>query len=219
MAGGARESLGSKAGHSNAGTTAPDTIPQSWSSRPGGRAAVSGKKLPVRCVQTMVLAAPACLSNRLEALDSSISGRMAFKSSVAETTGKSRTRAQPRSRYGRQRPNRCGLLARAGFHRQIQKAGTVSASHMMLSSSSIFGANKHYNKGLLPKSNGSADQSQPRPAEPRLPTSRKKPTGFRGSPRPRRRGSWQPGEKTLATAPPRMRGDQKRSGSNLSSRP
>ena len=60
----------------------------------------------------------------LRALDSSVSGLRALRSSVAETTGNSSTKAQPRKLKERMRANE-SRTGTEGF-RQIQKAGSAN---------------------------------------------------------------------------------------------
>ena len=137
MTGGARESLWLKGASSGNGVGARKTSPHMSSLRRNDRAMNSGGGAPVACVHPMDLAATDCLRQRLEKLDSSISGRIAWRSSVAETTGNSKTSAHPSTRHVRYRAKRCGQSAHAGLFRRIQSAGSARAAHRMLSKSSI----------------------------------------------------------------------------------
>jgi len=79
---------------------------------------------------------PFWLTLRFPQEDSSISARIACRSSVAETTGKSTTRAHPKAKM------HCAevILRRAWRHRESrhrQYAGTASNNHARLSSNSI----------------------------------------------------------------------------------
>jgi len=145
VAGGAREAFWPKKAGSGSGAEARKTSPHRSSPGLNERAMNSDGRLPVGCVQALDLVPTDCLSTR-EELDSSISGRMACKSSLAETTGKSKTSVHPKSRKGRQPPNRVWLLGCAGLCCHIQIAGRASANQRMLRSSSIPCPNNNYSK-------------------------------------------------------------------------
>jgi hypothetical protein len=78
----------------------------------------------------------ACRTARLLLADSSISARMACKSSVAEITGNSRTTAHPSASEHCRAVTRCAARAPAP-RRHNQQAGSTSSIHATLSSSSI----------------------------------------------------------------------------------
>jgi hypothetical protein len=82
------------------------------------------------------LSPPACLTMRFDG-DSSISGRIACRSSVADTTGNSSIRTQLRSKKGRIRSKGRRSWSRADSRSHIQTAGTAKVSQKRLSNNSI----------------------------------------------------------------------------------
>ncbi len=89
-----------------------------------------------RLTQAEVLSLPACRTVRLLMEESSISARIACRSSDAEITGNSRTSTHPRaSRHCRELSRRA---ARApASRRHSQQAGSASSIHAKFSNSSI----------------------------------------------------------------------------------
>lgn len=87
------------------------------------------------------LSPAACLTTRFDGLNSSISCRTACRSSVAETTGNSSMRTQPKTKKGRTRAKRWQFCTRTDSWRHIQRAGSANISQRRLSSNSILSAN------------------------------------------------------------------------------
>jgi hypothetical protein len=123
-----------------AGNNAPcaTTRPQTWSlkqSVAGGAKGATDGLGPINL--TGDLTAVVSLTARFEKVDSSISGRMACKSSVAETAGNNSSKAQPRISGLRREPQRSVAQNGTVLRRHIQIAGSASDSQSMLRNSSI----------------------------------------------------------------------------------
>jgi hypothetical protein len=89
------------------------------------------------CTQREPLSLLTCRRLLLEGLDSSISGRIACKSSVAETTGKSRIRMQPSASRQDRELKRAADWADPACRRHSQYAGSASISQNRLRISSM----------------------------------------------------------------------------------
>lgn len=137
-AGGARQPEGPRCIRGGNGSWRAETQPQS--SMPGR---VNG--IPSRCMAGTPkpighkedLLSAHWRTVRLHGPGSSISERMACRSSVAETTGNNNARTQARRSRGRKRPCQRFLPATAGSRNHNHIAGTASINQRMLSSSSI----------------------------------------------------------------------------------
>ena len=88
--------------------------------------------IPVRDLSTT-----ACFTTRFDGLDSSISCRIACRSSVAETTGNRSIKTQPKSTKGRIRSKCRPLWMQTDSLRHIQMAGNAKVSQRRLSNNSI----------------------------------------------------------------------------------
>src|SRR5208337_988977 len=108
--------------------SAASEIVEAGPSRAGGICALE--------FQRGLLSPPACRMLRLLSGDSSISVRMAMRSSLAEITGKSITSRQPRASRHCRELNVCSARALLEL-RHSQYAVTASSSHARLSKSSI----------------------------------------------------------------------------------
>jgi len=113
------------------------TCPQVSSWGPNGTGEIQAGRLPAMCGRTTDLSPTACLTMRFDGPDSSISCRIACKSSVAEMTGNNSTRMQLKSRKGRIRCKRHPSAGQTDSWRHIQMAGNTSVSQTRLSNNSM----------------------------------------------------------------------------------
>lgn len=121
--------------------TGTSSSPTSSSASRVALAAIIGG-LCIRLVQAELLSLAAWRTVRLLVADSSISARMACRSSDAEITGNSKTSTHPRvSKHCNDVTQRFCWVP--GPHRHSQYAGSASNTHARLSSSSMF-RNQHF---------------------------------------------------------------------------
>lgn len=113
------------------------TCPLSVLSRPIDDGNIKAGNAPAVISRLRDLSATACLTSRFDGLDSSISCRIACRSSVAETTGKSSMRTQPKSTMGRIRSQPRRLLPQTNWLRHIQMAGSARVNQSRFNSNSI----------------------------------------------------------------------------------
>jgi len=139
--GGARDEVLPKQVCSGARTRIMKTCPLSVWSRPIADGSSSAGNPPAGIIRVRNLSTAACLTSRFDGLDSSISCPMACRSSVAETTGNSSIRMQPKSTMGRIRSKHRRFLAQANWLRHIQMAGSASVNQRRFNSNSIIRRN------------------------------------------------------------------------------
>ena len=135
--GGAREAHSLKCAAGGRTTDATRICPQNWSLGAHNTGKITANKELGLFNPASDLSPAACLTMRFDGLNSSISCRIACRSSVAETTGNSSIRPQPKSRKGRRRAKHRQFLAETDSCRHIQIAGSAKASQQRLSSNSI----------------------------------------------------------------------------------
>ncbi len=136
--GGARPFTMPRAGWCGSETRGVKTIPEAWWFK---WTLAEGTKLAAtlpRFRRSGDRPGAGSLTARLEALDSSISGRMACRSSVAETTGNSSINAQPRISGQHSERKRPDSRWRTPSRRHINTAGTANSNQITLRSSSIY---------------------------------------------------------------------------------
>jgi len=118
-------------------TNAISTCPQTSSLRPHDTGRISAGNPPALLNRTSDLSLTVCLTTRFDGPDSSISCRIACRSSVAEITGNSSIRTQPKSTKERIPPKHRQSLVQTDSCRHIQMAGNANISHRRLSANSI----------------------------------------------------------------------------------
>ena len=140
--GGAREEDLLKGFCSDARTGTTGICPQTPSLWPNDTGKIKAGNAPAVTILARDLSATACLTIFFDGLDSSISCRIACRSSVAETTGNSSIKTQPNRTNGRIRWKRGQSLAQTDWCRHIQMAGSASVSQRRLSNNSIARRNR-----------------------------------------------------------------------------
>jgi hypothetical protein len=118
-------------------TGAISTCPQTSSLRPHDTGKINAGNPPALPIRASDLSLTACLTTRFDGPDSSISWRIACRSSVAEITGNSSIRTQPKSTKERIPPKHRQSLAQTDSRRHIQMAGNANISQRRLSANSI----------------------------------------------------------------------------------